>query len=824
MFYMSYLNKTFFFIIFFYHNFIFSQKITVVDSETGKSISNVTVFGKKSMKSIISDNKGNVSLNIFSSSDTLVFGHLSYENLITQKKTIQGSIVSLNPAAQVLSEVILSVARSRESKEKVSKKVSILSSEDLNLNIPQTSADLLTYASEIRVQKSQGGGGSPAIRGFEANRILLVVDGVRMNNAIYRSGHLQNSITISPYSLERTEIIYGPSSVGYGSDALGGVIHYFTKTPKFNNQKEWIVKGLSSFNSRLKNSVQNFDLEFNSKRWASYTNFSFSIFGDIVMGANRNHGFESWGLDNHYLNPQKFNKSIILNPNSKIQKYTGYDQFDFMQKFNFKLSDFSNLILNFQKSESSKINRYDKLNEMKDGFYRYAEWYYGPQERILASLQINSSEKNRISDSRKILFAYQKINESRHGRKFNQVLRSNQIEKLDVFSLNIDLQKALSNNSSLSYGLEFVNNSVYSSAYLQSLDISSNFSLNETIKIFDTPTRYPNAKGSYNTSAVYYEFRKDISQNSNFNIGMRYTNTRLDAMWNDSEIVKAKLNDVTTTNSSLTTSIGLVYRTTNLWKINANFSSGFRSPNIDDLGKIREQKGILSVPNSSLEPEYAYNSEIGVSKSSKKTKSRFSFNIYYTHISKHIMRDFFEVVDDTSTTNSKTILFENEEVTTMSNVNRGNGYIYGSTLDLKKSFNNNIYFNGNISYTYGKNTELNQFMPSISPVFGRLSLNFKYDKSESEISYKFSGSKSPDKYSLGGEDGLEETPVAYDFKYGFYGMPSWGVVKISSSYTFTKKFKTTLIFDNLFDIHYREFASGISAPGRNLNIVLSYRF
>jgi len=86
MFYMSYLNKTFFFIIFFYHNFIFSQKITVVDSETGKSISNVTVFGKKSMKSIISDNKGNVSLNIFSSSDTLVFGHLSYENLITQKK------------------------------------------------------------------------------------------------------------------------------------------------------------------------------------------------------------------------------------------------------------------------------------------------------------------------------------------------------------------------------------------------------------------------------------------------------------------------------------------------------------------------------------------------------------------------------------------------------------------------------------------------------------------------------------------------------------------------------------------------------------------
>ena len=188
------------------------------------------------------------------------------------------------------------------------------------------------------------------------------------------------------------------------------------------------------------------------------------------------------------------------------------------------------------------------------------------------------------------------------------------------------------------------------------------------------------------------------------------------------------------------------------------------------------------------------------------------------------MRDFFEVIDDETTSDSKTILFDNEEVITMANVNRGNGYIYGSTLDFRKTFTKNLYLKGNVSYTFGKNTKLNQFIPSISPVFGRLTLNLSHVKSESEISYKFSGSKSPHKYSLGGEDGLEETPVAYDLKYGFHGMPSWGVLKISSSYVFSENLKTTLILDNLFDIHYREFASGISAPGRNLNIVLSYRF
>ena len=76
------------------------------------------------------------------------------------------------------------------------------------------------------MQKSQSGGGSPLIRGFEANRVLLVIDGVRMNNAIYRSGHVHNAISIDANSLERTEVIFGPSSVGYGSDALGGVIHF----------------------------------------------------------------------------------------------------------------------------------------------------------------------------------------------------------------------------------------------------------------------------------------------------------------------------------------------------------------------------------------------------------------------------------------------------------------------------------------------------------------------------------------------------------------------------------------------------------------------
>ena len=279
---MSYLVRFFISIsLLFVFNSGYSQKIIIIDSSDNLPISNVTVFGKQSLKSLISNDKGIVDLEQFHQNDTLLIGHISYSSIqLINNLTSNNTKVFLEPNTQALSEVILSVARNKESREKISKQVSLITNKDLKMDLPQTSADLLTYASGVRVQKSQGGGGSPIIRGFEANRVLLVIDGVRMNNAIYRSGHLQNSITINPNSLERTEVIYGPSSVGYGSDALGGVVHFYTKTPKINNSNKWLSRGVSSYNSRLNNIVQNLDFEHSTNKWASYTNFSFSKFGD----------------------------------------------------------------------------------------------------------------------------------------------------------------------------------------------------------------------------------------------------------------------------------------------------------------------------------------------------------------------------------------------------------------------------------------------------------------------------------------------------------------------------------------------------------------
>src|SRR5687767_10901800 len=133
-----------------------------------------------------------------------------------------------------MDEVMIFSNKFAERKKNVVQKIDVVTSQRIAQLNSQNSGDLLMNTGNVFVQKSQQGGSSPVIRGFEASRVLLVIDGIRMNNAIYRAGHLQNAITVDQNMLERVEILYGPGSTLYGSDALGGIVHFRTKAPKLS--------------------------------------------------------------------------------------------------------------------------------------------------------------------------------------------------------------------------------------------------------------------------------------------------------------------------------------------------------------------------------------------------------------------------------------------------------------------------------------------------------------------------------------------------------------------------------------------------------------
>ena len=818
---MKYFHNIFFVIVFsFFFSEISSQKITVLDSTNGRPIPAVLVYDLDRSERKVSNRNGTIDLNVFKNSDSIVFTHIVFQRKVISYNSIKNNDeIILSPKALGLNEVVLSVSRNRQNIATLSRRVSVIDRRTTNLDNPRTSAEMLYHGGGIHIQKSQGGGGSPVIRGFEANRVLLVVDGVRMNNAIYRSGHIHNSISIDANSLERTEVIFGPSSVGYGSDAIGGVIHFYTKTPKLENDKVFDFKQSISYNTRDKSMIRNSSIEISKKSWASYTSYSNSFFGDIFMGKTRNHGYSDWGLVNYYsknMNGNFFeNQSINNNPN--LQRNTSYKQKDLIQKFNFKLSKNARLFLNFQFSESSNINRFDKLSEKNNlGNLKYAEWYYGPQKRSFISSKLTFSGK-KFFDRVDLIFAYQKIDETRNKRKFGSTFLNTQDEDLNVYSFNSDFFKRIDRQKSIAYGFEITNNQLESNGYQSSINSND---------LISSISRYPNDGSSYKSLAGYFNYRKFLNRTTNYDLGLRISRININANWDynffDSEyeniydtIFFQQFNGLEMSNSSLTGSLGIAHRMNDFNKISLNLSSGFRSPNIDDIGKIRENSGILNVPNMDLKPEYVYTLDFGWSKFNK--NFRTNFNVYYTILNGSIGRDFYNG-------EGNRVLYDEEYVQTMANFNLGSSNIYGGNFDFKTKIISNILLDGSATYTKGSVQRDVLPMPSIPPFFGNIKLKLLNEKSQYQISYRFSSSKDAKTYSIGGEDGLDETPAIInqngDIKYT--GMPAWGVLQLSGLFK-TKLLERSvdlkIIFDNIFDIHYREFASGISSPGRSLNLV-----
>jgi hemoglobin/transferrin/lactoferrin receptor protein len=168
--------------------------------------------------------------------------------------------------------------------------VAIITAEQIDFQNFQSTAEMLSNSGSLFVQKSQQGGGSPSIRGFEASRVLLLVDGVRMNNLIFRAGHLQNVITVDESMLDNVTIFYGPTSTLFGSDALGGTVAMSTKKAKFLGEAK--NKFTGTINSRYSSSNMEKSLALNlnyaTKNFASLTLVSVNDFGDLKMGRNRN--------------------------------------------------------------------------------------------------------------------------------------------------------------------------------------------------------------------------------------------------------------------------------------------------------------------------------------------------------------------------------------------------------------------------------------------------------------------------------------------------------------------------------------------------------
>ena len=761
-----------------------SQTITVQDQQTLEPVPFANVSGPNNTGTV-TDINGKADISMWADTTEITVSFLGFETRKVWKYEIieKNNVVFLRETALYLDQVVISGSKVREKREDVAYTIESIDRKTIEAaNVNQT-PDLLTKTNGVQVQKSQLGGGSPIIRGFEANRVLLVVDGVRMNNAIYRSGHLQNALTVDANAVEIVEVVFGPSSTIYGSDALGGVIHFYTRKPQFSKNDKTFHQTRVSSRMAWADESMSFHIDHNVgwKNVANFTSFTHTSYGDLIMGQDRDHGYSNWGLVNYYVDE---NDQMVENENPHIQVGTGYEQYDLLNNLTWKASNDWIFRWNTQLSTTSNIPRYDNLQDYKDGLPKWSEWSYGPQTRFFTSVNANHYASTKLYDQFKITSGYQFIEEDRITRKYQSDEYNNTYIDVHVSSLNLDFVK-----DKLLYGFEVVNNQVKSTA------------------TEGTQPRYPSGGSDLSSVAAYTTYKHHFSEKFLVAGGLRYSSVFANMSFNSSDPVFVT-DEISSTNSALTGNINSVFKPGNGWKFDIIGSTGFRAPNIDDYGKVFVKRGDMVIPNPDLTPEYAYNTEASITKTWKGLS--FSGTFYNTRLRDAITKQdlgYTEIHDD-------------EEVNVQTLMNTDEAYVRGVSINgkwdaIRGIENLGLLFEGAFNYQKGYDISNDEPLGHIPPVYGKFSTNIKFAKLSAKFWWDITAAKSLEDAN----DATDNTDLATED-----GWPAWQTYNIALTWKFNDTFKMNIGLENLTDVHYRTFSSGISAPGRNYIISAQYKF
>ncbi len=627
---------------------------------------------------------------------------------------------------------------------------------------PSNVAKLLHARGGIYTQQSQGGGGSPIIRGFEANRILLQAEGTPLNMTIFRGGHLQNSILWSPCFLYEMEVFEGGSVY---NEALGGTINFKLKKPS-----DKYVEIANHFESATKNWSSCANVSWDS----TLVGISYATYGDIKSGKVLPKGGEKW-LRNRYV-VSKDRDYVITNMNPFVQRPSGYKHLATFFRKQFHKND-----LWVYATATSNIPRYDRLTLEENGKPKYSEWYYGPH---LWGIVKNTYSMGRRTDIEGMAFFYR---ESRHRRKFNDPWRWNQIES--VVGVHANINRKVLRHGTLKFSNRFEH--VFSKSYKENI----------FTKMRDNaPTRYPQRGTNVLYSHISFDQKSDLSRNVKTYINIVVGGSIVDAKMGESKVFYPFLPDkVFRTFFSWGGFIGFMYEESD-FEAGLTVRRAFKFPNIDDLAKVFDSKpGVVFVPSYKLGPEVVYSWEIPIIVKPE------NFYVKFTPVYQVLRNRITAVASNDS------ILYEGESSQVYYITNSQRGEAIGFTASMKALLWGKVdisasgrFLQGTLVLADGSVVPLSHVPPATMlttvsfPVKGKVSMN---------LEWYWQDTKPKDLYNPGSEDNLQ---YALD-----YGLPVVNIFNVGLIISFSAKVFIYLGVDNIFDIHWRSFASGISNPGRN---------
>lgn len=788
----------------------FSQIITIKNKLTVQPVQDVVLINHSPWADVVTNKDGQADISIFKGAARIEIRSMGYKSITAGYEELNSNekLIYLEPIVFELKGTVVSATRWKQSSDNVPFRIATIQSKDITFQNPQTAADMLGNTGEVYIQKSQQAGGSPMMRGFATNRLLYTVDGIRMNTAIYRSGNVQYVILLDPYVMESAEVAFGPGSVIYGSDAVGGVMSFQTLAPQFSFEKVPNIKGnaVARYSSVNNEKTAHFDVNVGWKKWAIVTGISHFNFGDLRMGS---HGPDDY-LKKYYVTTIDTVNIAVTNPDPQVQVPTGYSQINLLQKIKFKPNEKWNFQYGFYYSETSHYPRYDKLIELKNGAPGAAVWEYGPGKWMMNNVIVTYINRHKIFDEMKIRLALQNNEESRIDRDFSGSKRyrlRNQKENVTAWSGNVDFIKSI-NKHHVFYGIEYVFDDV------KSIGTAHDIRNGNPVPVDD---RYAQAKWS--SYAAYVNYQYEISNPVTLQAGIRYN--QYDVKLDFSRFALnsfLNLNTVTVTHGALVGNLGMIYKPQESLLMSLNASTAFRAPNVDDLGKTVEVKdGSVLIPNTDLNAEYAYCGELNISKYFGDVL-KLDLTGFYTYLDKALVRRPFKVNGQDS------IFYDGDMVMVDAIQNAAYATAYGMQLGFELRIANGLMLTQRLNFQTGVE-EMDNGQTSRTrhapPTFGITRITFSYQKLMMQL---YSTYNTKLKYSDMSAEEIEKGWMYAKDADGNPYSPAWATLNFKVKYSVLNNMELTAGLENITDVRYKPYASGLVAPGRNFFMAVKASF
>jgi len=644
-----------------------------------------------------------------------------------------------------LANVVVSASRQQISTLKTPYSVSVFQQKDIEKLASRATPDMLSNIPGVFVQKTNLGGGSAFVRGLTGNQTLLIIDGIRFNNSTFRYGPNQYLNTIDPSIISKVELLKGSGSVQYGSDALTGVVNFFTLQPEFTARK--------TFGGQLSARVATEGMELSEQFKMTYSSENTGI---VFVGANKQFG------------------DILRGGGLGLQRPTGYNEWDYFGKIRQQLSKIwvlEGLIQATQQTqvpvfhkvqlENFKINEMD-LQKYQRSYLKAIGQYENP---IFKKIELSLSQQTSI-EQRKL------------QKNASTTLRAER-DEINTLGILADVQSQFSSTWSAHSGIDYFNDRINSSR-------EDNNLTNNSIKALRG--LYPNNAG-YQYQSVYSIHHLDLDA-WQVETGLRYHQ-------NVASLPDTTLGLTQVKSSALVYSLGVARAISQGISLYANTSSGFRAPNMDDLGSLGIVDFRYELPAFDLKPEYSQNYEVGI----KISKAKFfqELTLFQTDLENLITRI------KTSNVIQAYPVYEKRNV--------DKAFLRGGEWSGRYELSNSFSAKANISYVYGQSVTLNEPMRRIPPLHGGFSLSFVRKNLFLNSELLFAAVQ--DRLSAGDKADNRMNPL---------GTPGWAIINLQANYSLNAHFSVSLQAQNMGDVDYRMHGSGINGVGRSLWGQIHFKF